>query len=190
MWVFVDHPWDTRWLFLGLWWPSCRLLPTILRMLDDWPGDSGRPPLGLWVTNLGMVVDYTVDAVRPYRVSQKELYRVFLNISATKYLIFKSFFYPKNWDSYANFEYKTISVRYQGGQDIYKTNWVSKTDKFIFILSHSGLKTMNFVQSSANWPKIDPDSPQVVISGPSHPNRLNRCYNCFYLDCLQNMWEL
>ena len=32
-----------------------------------------------------------------------------LNISATKYQIFKLFFSPEN---YANFEYKTLSVRY------------------------------------------------------------------------------
>ena len=55
-------------------------------------------------------------------------------------------------------------------QDIYKTKCGSETDKFIFILSHSGLKIANFVPSSANWHKMDPDSSQVVISGPSNPN--------------------
>ena len=48
-----------------------------------------------------------------YRVFQKKWCSVyFANISATKHWIFKSFFSPANWDPYANFEYKTISVRY------------------------------------------------------------------------------
>ena len=46
----------------------------------------------------------------------------------------------------------------------------TKTDQFIFILSHSGLKTTKFAQSSANWPKMGPDSSQVAPSGPSNPN--------------------
>ena len=77
-----------------------------------------------------------------------------------------------------------------GNRDIYKTKCDSETDQFIFILSHSGLKTTNFVPGSANWPKMDPDSSQVVISGPSNPNWLNRCYNRLYLYRFQNMWEL
>ena len=34
----------------------------------------------------------------------------FANISTTKHWILKLFFSPENWDSYVNFEYKTISV--------------------------------------------------------------------------------
>ena len=34
----------------------------------------------------------------------------FANVSVSKYWIFKSSFSPENWDPYANFEYKTISV--------------------------------------------------------------------------------
>ena len=41
-----------------------------------------------------------------------------------------------------------------GGRDIYKTKCGSETDQFIFILSHSGLKTTKFVPSSANWAKM------------------------------------
>ena len=39
---------------------------------------------------------------------------ILLHISATKYRIFKSFFSPENWDPYANFAYKTVSVRFYG----------------------------------------------------------------------------
>ena len=35
-----------------------------------------------------------------------------LHISATKYWLLKSFFSPENWDPYAKFEYKTVSVQY------------------------------------------------------------------------------
>ena len=47
-----------------------------------------------------------------------------LNISATKYLIFKSFFSSENWDPYANFEYKTISVRLLGVEIFAKQNGI------------------------------------------------------------------
>ena len=42
--------------------------------------------------------------------------------------------------------------------DICKTKCGFETDQFIFILSHSGLKTTNFASSSANRQKMDPDS--------------------------------
>ena len=76
-----------------------------------------------------------------------------------------------------------------GGRDIHKTKCGFKKDQFIFVLSQSGLKTAKFVPSSATWPKMDPDSSQVAPGGPN-PKWLNRCYNCFYLDCFQNLWEL
>ena len=52
-----------------------------------------------------------------------------LNISATKYLIFKLCFSPENWDPYANFEYKTISVQYSGAEIFTKQNAVLKQIK-------------------------------------------------------------
>ena len=66
-----------------------------------------------------------------WKMSESYIYRVshnFLNISATKYRIFKSFFFHKNWDQYANFEYeyKTISVQYQGAEIFTKQNTVLK----------------------------------------------------------------
>ena len=56
-----------------------------------------------------------------------------------------------------------------GGRDIYKTKCGSETDQFIFILSHSGLKTTKFTPSSPNCPKTGPDSSQVTPGGPSDP---------------------
>ena len=56
------------------------------------------------------------------------------------------------------------------GQDIYKTKCGFETDQFIFVLSHSGLKTAKFVPSSANWPKTGPDSSKVAPSGPNNQN--------------------
>ena len=55
-------------------------------------------------------------------------------------------------------------------RDIYKIECGSETDQFIFVLSHSGLKTTKFAPSSANWPKTGPDRSQVSPSGPSNPN--------------------
>ena len=49
---------------------------------------------------------------------------------------------------------------------MHKTKCGSETDQFIFILSHSGLKTAKFAPSSANWPKTGPGSTQVAPSGP------------------------
>ena len=46
------------------------------------------------------------------------------------------------------------------------------------MLSHSGLKTSEFAQSSPNWPQTGPDSSQVV---PSYTNLLNRCQNSFFI---------
>ena len=66
------------------------------------------------------------------------------------------------------------------GWDIYKSKCFSETDQFIFILSHSGLKTAEFMPSSTNWPKMGPDSSQVAPSRPSSPKWLNRCFNSFH----------
>ena len=52
------------------------------------------------------------------------------------------------------------------GQNIYKTKGGSETDQLIFMLSHCGFKTAKFAPSSANWPKMDPDSSQLSPSGP------------------------
>ena len=60
-----------------------------------------------------------------------------------------------------------------GGRNIYKTKSGSETDQFIFVLSHSGLKTAKFAPSSANWPKVDTNNSQVA--GHSNPNWLSRC---------------
>ena len=46
----------------------------------------------------------------------------------------------------------------------------SETYHFIFMLSHNGLKTSKFVQSSTNWPKMGPDSSIVAPSGLSNTN--------------------
>ena len=66
---------------------------------------------------------------------------------------------------------------------------ISKTYQFIIILCHSGLKTAKFAQSSTNWAKTSPDSSQVAPSGHSNPNWLNRCQNCFYLECFLFFWS-
>ena len=47
-----------------------------------------------------------------------------LNISATNDRIFKSFFSPENWDPYAHFEYRTISVRFLRAEIFAKQNWI------------------------------------------------------------------
>ena len=48
-------------------------------------------------------------------MSQKNETLFLLKISATKYQIFKLFFFfPEKGDPYANLEYKTISVQYLG----------------------------------------------------------------------------
>ena len=49
------------------------------------------------------------------------------------------------------------------GRDIHKTKCGSETDQFIFVLSHSGLKTAKFAPSSADWPKTGPRSFQVGL---------------------------
>ena len=93
-----------------------------------------------------------------------------------------------NWD---NSNYNLTEHQLQLNWSlVYKTNFFSETDQFIFVLSHSGLKTAKFAPSSKNWPKAGPDSSQVAPSGPSNPIWLNRCYNCFYLDHFQNIWDL
>ena len=71
-----------------------------------------------------------------------------------------------------------------------ETKCGSETDQFIFVLSHTGLKTTKFSPSSTNWPQMGPDSSQVAPTGPSDPNWLNRFYNCYSLDHFQNLWEL
>ena len=68
---------------------------------------------------------------RAYRAYQKNAPPSLLNISATKYLIFKSFFSSENWDPLANFEYKTISVRLLGAEIFAKQNAI--LDKKILI---------------------------------------------------------
>ena len=52
------------------------------------------------------------DTILLQGVPKKRKNRFLLNISATKYRIFKSFFSPENWDPYQSFEYKYISVQY------------------------------------------------------------------------------
>ena len=47
-----------------------------------------------------------------------------INISATKYQIFKLFFSPENWDPYANFENITISVRFFNAEILVKQNGI------------------------------------------------------------------
>ena len=59
-------------------------------------------------------------------VSKKNAPPSLLHNSGTKYRIFKCFFSPENWDPYANFEYKTISVRYSGAEIFTKQNVVLK----------------------------------------------------------------
>ena len=45
-----------------------------------------------------------------------------LNISITNERIYKSFFSPENWDPYANFEYRTISLQFWGAEIFAKQN--------------------------------------------------------------------
>ena len=49
-----------------------------------------------------------------------------LNISITNERIYKSFFSPENWDPYANFEYRTISLQFWGAEIFAKQNWFLK----------------------------------------------------------------
>ena len=47
-----------------------------------------------------------------------------LNISATKYPIFKPFFSPENWDPYARVEYSNIFERFLGAEIFAKQNGI------------------------------------------------------------------
>ena len=49
-----------------------------------------------------------------------------LNISATKYRIFKPFFSPENWDPYARVEYSNIFERCLGAEIFKKQNRILK----------------------------------------------------------------
>ena len=83
-----------------------------------------------------------------------------------------------------------IYTHIKGGREIHKTKCGSETDQFIFVLSHTGLKTAKFGPSSANLPKTGSDSSQVASTGPSNPNWLNRYYKYYSLDHFQNMWAV
>ena len=105
-----------------------------------------------------------------YRVFKKKRFdRLRLNISATKYQIFRKNF-PLKTEIHTHIFNNKHFCAILGGPDIYKTKCGSETDQFILILSHSGLKTAKFWPSSANWPKTGPDSFQVAPSGPSNSN--------------------
>ena len=75
-----------------------------------------------------------------YRVSQKNETGFLPNILATKCRIFKSFFSPENWDPYANFEYKTISVQFKGAEIFTKQNGVLK-QIYSFLCLSVGVRT-------------------------------------------------
>ena len=57
-----------------------------------------------------------------------------LNISITNERIYKSFFSPENWDSYANFEYRTISLQFLGAEIFEKQNWYMKINVQSFLV--------------------------------------------------------
>ena len=65
----------------------------------------------------------------------------------------QTFFFSWKLRSIWKFWIQHLFCAILGGQDIYKTKCGSETDNFIFMLSHNGLKTSKFAQSSANWPK-------------------------------------
>ena len=60
-----------------------------------------------------------------YRASQKKLpLYVLLNISGTKEQNYKPFSFTENWNQCANFEYRTIFVRFKGAEILTKQNWI------------------------------------------------------------------
>ena len=62
------------------------------------------------------------DTLDIQRVPKKNETAFLLNISATKYRIFKLIFSPENGDPYVNFEYITISVRFLMAEIFVKQN--------------------------------------------------------------------
>ena len=82
--------------------------------------------------NLSYIKDSTFLNILHNRVSQKNETLFLLKISATKYQIFKLFFFfPEKWDPYANLEYTTISVQYLGTEIFAKKNGI--LDEMILI---------------------------------------------------------
>ena len=60
---------------------------------------------------------------KTYRASQKKLLLyVLLDISGSKQQNYKPFFPPENWYPCANFEYRTISMRFKGAEILTKQN--------------------------------------------------------------------
>ena len=84
-----------------------------------------------------MVIDtYTLSYC--YRASQKKLpLYVLLNISGIKEQNYKPFFSTENWDPCANFEYRTIYMRFKGAEILTKQNWIfekGNCNKLLFLI--------------------------------------------------------
>ena len=88
-----------------------------------------------------------------------------LNISATNYRIFKSFFSPENWDPYASFEYKTISVRYLGAKIFTKQNAVLKQINSYLCCLTVASKLQNLRQAPKTGPKRALIAPKLLLVG-------------------------
>ena len=62
---------------------------------------------------------------------------VLLNISGIKEQNYKPFFSTENWDPCANFEYRTIYMRFKGAEILTKQNWIfekGNCNKLLFLI--------------------------------------------------------
>ena len=86
-------------------------------------------------------------------VSKKMVQCLFCKYLRNQVSDFQSVFFSWKLRSICKFWIQSHFCAILGGQDIYETECGSETDQFIFMLSHSGLKTWKCVQSSAKGPK-------------------------------------
>ena len=113
---------------------------------------------------------------------------VFINILATKYWIFKSFFLLKTEINTQILNTKPFMCDIRGPRYSQYKIWFSNRSINFHSVSYWPqnrkicVKLQQMVQDSS-------DSSQVAPSTPSNPNWLNKYYNCFYLNHFQNVWE-
>ena len=77
-----------------------------------------------------------------------------LNITVTKYSIFKSFFFSWKLRSVHTFSIQNYFCAIKGGWNIHKRKWGSGTDSFMFTLSHATSKPHKLAPGSPSGPRL------------------------------------